>query len=230
MTFLRVRACSFVAALAIAGVLAAATDVRSQAVAVPDGGTVLSVATAEVAGVWGIRTSAVRLELVGDLPTSVDSIRVEEGGRDRWIMTMWIDGGRVRRFMKAGAMAPFAIAVHALERGVTVDSTDVRIEARVAWGAPDPARFIDPVGMTTERVIAAGEALMTPAVRPPLLMRGGDSVEAVLTRSGVVMRVQAEALGSARGGDTVLVRLASGRRVEARAVAPGIVALIGGGA
>jgi len=218
------------AAIAAAGTFLVGTaGASAQATPVLDGSTVVGITATAVSEAWEIPIHSVRVEVAGDVPAEVDSVLVEEGGRDRWIMTMWVGDGRIRRFVKAGSMAPFAVAVRAMARGVMVDSTDVRIEARVAWGAPDPDRFFDPVGMTTERVIGAGEALMPPAVRPPLLVRGGDPVEAVLERSGVIMRVQAEALGSARDGDLLLVRLASGLRMEARVVAPGIVALIGGG-
>jgi flagella basal body P-ring formation protein FlgA len=201
----------------------------AQSAIVLDGRPALELAAGEISRAWGLPTESVRLELVGDLPPTVDSLLIEAGGRDRWILTMWAGEGRIRRFVRVGAMTPTAVATRKLARGVTVDSADVRMEPRVVWGVPEPEGFVDPVGMTTERAIAAGEALVAPGVRPPLLVRGGDAVEAVMERSGIVMRVQAEALGSARHGETLLVRLASGMRTEARVIAPGIVALIEGG-
>jgi flagella basal body P-ring formation protein FlgA len=205
------------------------TVAYAQSAIATDGLPALELVAREVARAWGTPAEIVRVELVGDLPPGVDSLLVEAGGRDRWILKMWVGEGSIRRFVNAGVMAPAAVATRDLVRGVTVDSADVRIEPRVVWGVPDPDGFVDPVGMTTERVIAAGEALVAPGVRPPLLVHGGDSVEAVLERSGIVMRVQAEALGSARDGEKLLVRLASGMRTEARVVAPGIVTLIEGG-
>ncbi len=69
-----------------------------------------------------------------------------------------------------------------------------------------------------------------PAVRPPLLFNGGDEVEAVLEQSGVTMRVRAEALQSGRLGESVRVRLMSGKRMSGRAIARGVVQLIPGAA
>ena len=111
---------------------------------------------------------------------------------------------------------------------VMVDAVNTMAEA-IAWGPPAEP-LPDPTGMITERVIQEGEILRSPAVRPPLFVRGGDAIQAVLREPGVVMRLKAEALSSAREGERVLLRLASGLRTEGTAIAPGLVELTSGGA
>jgi flagella basal body P-ring formation protein FlgA len=175
-----------------------------------------------------VPTEKVRVEVVGGFPPYVDSAGVDRAGGGRWIASFWVGDAVSRRFLRVGSVRSIPVAVEALDRGTAVQPEDVAMEERVVWErlAAPPA---DPVGMVATRLIPAGEALAAPSVRPPLLFKGGDEVDAILERSGLVLRVKAEALSSGREGETVLVRLTSGKRMSARAIGPGLVHLTSGG-
>lgn len=180
-----------------------------------------------IALAWGVPEADVVLANPDGFPDRVDSVSVGEASAGRWLVTFWVDAGAVRRFTRAGRRTTVPVARRTITRGAVVDSTAVRFESRVVWdGAPPPP---NPIGLVAQRRVAEGQILRHPAVRAPVLVTGGQQIEAVLSRSGVVMTVKAEALGSARAGDVVRVRLASGLRTEGRAVARGRVRLVDGG-
>lgn len=180
-----------------------------------------------IARAWGVSSAQVVLEDAQALPGTADSVQVAEAANGRWLVTFWIDGGAVRRFQRAGLEARVPVAARPVARGAVVQTDDVAFESRVVWA--DESIPPDPIGLVAQRRIAEGSLLRDPAVRPPYLVVGGQEIEAVLSRAGVVMTVAGEALGSARQGDVLLVRLASGLRTEARAISPGRVELIAGG-
>lgn len=168
-----------------------------------------------------------RVELTGSVPHSADSVAIVQGS-GRWIVTFFVDGARVRRFARSGQVGPVPVAARPISRGTVLVQEDVRMERRVAWDDGDEAPG-DVIGLVAQRVLTEGEPLSAPAVRPPYLVRGGDPVQAVYRRSGVVMTLRAEALGTARRGDHVRVKLPSGVRMEGTVVGPGRVELNGGG-
>ncbi len=204
---------------------------KAQAPVAPGGAAspVPALVVERMADLWALEAESVRVEVAGEVPRVVDSVQVEPGGGSRFLVTFWSGDGAVRRFAKVGHLGEVPVATHRIERGATLDSTDFRFEVRVVDGPPGEPRA-DPTGMVAERVIELGTALGAPGVRAPYVVRGGDTVEATLVRSGVALTVQAEALGSARAGQPVRVRLASGLRMESLATAPGVVRLTPGGA
>ena len=178
---------------------------------------------------WDLDAAQVRVELMdGSVTSPVDSLLVRGGTSDRWIVTLWAGDGVTRRFVRAGVARPVPVASGDLPRNHEVLAEDVHTDTRVVWGPPRPPAP-HPVGMVTSRRGTAGEPLAAPAVRPPLMFKGGDPVEAVLDQAGVHLRVRAEALASAREGDRIFVRLESGKRMAALAIAKGLVQLITGG-
>lgn len=179
---------------------------------------------ARLAELWAIPPGSVRIELPPDAPTRVDSVAIEPGSGDRWIATFVVGGGAVRRFVRVGHVQAVPVAVAAMPREHIIREEDLTMGSRIVWGPPVEAPPA-PDGWVTHRRIVAGDALVEPAVRPPLFVRGGDEVEAVFVRAGVVLKVKAEALSSARSGQVVAVRMPSGKRMDGRAVAPGRVAL-----
>jgi len=181
-----------------------------------------------VAEAWEASADAIRIELPTDLPAAIDSLSATEGSGVRWIVTLWSDGRTIRRFARAGTVRTVSVAARSMPRDHALEPEDIGRAERIVWGPPPPP-FDLPDGWVTQRRIRAGEVLERPAVRPPLLIRGGDPVKAVLKRSGVVLTVFAEALSSARKGEPVSVRMPSGRRMDGRALASGVVALNPGG-
>lgn len=184
---------------------------------------------AELGTQLSVEPSSLRAEVVDGLTPPVDSLAVTLAGSNRWIVTAWGNGAAQRRFLRVEHVATVPVAAHAIERGVEVRPDDVRFEERaLPWSANAPSTD-DPVGMVAARPVAAGEVLREPTVRAPLLVRGGEPVEAVLVRSGLLMTLRAEALGSARRGEFVHVRLPSGARAQATVVGSGLVHLSEGG-
>lgn len=175
---------------------------------------------------WGVAPELVRLEVVGGVPEAVDSVSVAPSSSDRWILSLWSGGDLTRRFLRAGVEQAVPLAARPLERGLEVGASDVSYGVELMWGGPRVA--VDPVGMVTQRMVAEGEPLVDPTVRAPFVVDGGQEVDALYQGAGVSLVVRGEALGKARTGDVLLVRLASGVRMSARAVAPGRVELIGG--
>lgn len=183
-----------------------------------------------VADSLGVAPGRVRVEITGasGLEAQLDSVSASRGGGDRWVVTAWAGGSATTRLARVGLAFESPVAARDLARGHVVSEGDVRQETVIRWGA-SASEWPDPVGMVTERAVRAGEPLGEPAVRPPLLVRGGDPVEALLEAAGIQLRMRGEALASARRGDRLRVRLESGRRVEATAVDAGVVRLVGGG-
>lgn len=187
-----------------------------------------------VAGELGVPTEQVRVALPGleDAhadPVAADSITVRRGSGERWLLTSWREGRASVRFMRVGLIEELAVAARDLPRGHMLDQEDVTWSERVRWGS-GAGPVADPVGQVTERSVRVGEPLVAPSVRPPLLVRGGEAVEALFDDGTVRMSMRGTALASARQGGRLHVRLESGRRLEAIAVDEGIVRLqMGGG-
>ncbi|NNF28967.1 MAG: flagellar basal body P-ring formation protein FlgA [Gemmatimonadetes bacterium] len=178
----------------------------------------------QLAALWEVAPTLVRVELPADAPTSVDSVSIDGGSGDRWIATFVVDGYVVRRFVRVGHQQDVAVAAADIPRDHVLGPDDLAMGSQTMWGPPSAPGPI-PDGWVAHRRIDAGEVLAEPAVRPPFMVRGGDEVEAVFVRGGVVLSIRAEALSSARSGEPVSVRMPSGKRMEGHAVAPGRVAL-----
>jgi flagella basal body P-ring formation protein FlgA len=202
-----------------------ATPLEAQRVAAVGAHDFADVLAELVAPGLGVSPERVRVDWAGDPPVA-DFVRVDGAGSGRWVATLWSAGVVTRRYVRVGLERQVPVAARQLDRGEEIAHEDVRLESRVLWGAAaGDAVDLDAVGMVASRVVAEGEILAAPAVRPPLLVRGGEEVEAVLEQSGVLLRARAEALGSARRGESVYVRLTSGKRMAARAVGLGVVRL-----
>ncbi len=191
---------------------------------------------ARVAAILDVNVADIRVDLAEATPDAdqaperaADSVSVRRGSGDGWILTSWIGETARARLFEVGVVETVAVAARDLPRGHALTPEDVAWSERVrplseAVGTPDP------VGQVVERAMRAGELLAAPAVRPPLLVRGGEAVEAVFDEGAVRMSLRATALASAREGGHLHVRLETGRRLEATAVDRGRVRLsLGGG-
>lgn len=124
---------------------------------------------------------------------------------------------------RAQAQAPDSVpgvplAAREIMRGTVLTDPDVTYPAGVerdSTGAP--------VGWVARRVIAAGEPLRAPAVAPPDLVRVGDAVQAVFRQGGLEIRLIGRAMGAARAGEKVMVRIDTHRRFEGVVVGPRLV-------
>ncbi len=110
------------------------------------------------------------------------------------------------------------LAARDISRGTVLTERDVTYPAgaeRDSTGAP--------VGWVARRVISAGESLREPAVAPPDLVRVGDVVQAVFSQGGLEIRLIGRAMGAARAGEKVMVRVDMHRRFEGVVVGPRLV-------
>jgi flagella basal body P-ring formation protein FlgA len=123
----------------------------------------------------------------------------------------------------ADAQAPEAapgvpVAAREIARGTILTDQDVTYPAGVerdSTGAP--------VGWVARRVITAGEPLREPAVAQPDLVHVGDVVQAVFSAGGLEIRLIGRAMGAARAGEKVMVRVDMHRRFEGVVVGPRLV-------
>jgi flagella basal body P-ring formation protein FlgA len=124
---------------------------------------------------------------------------------------------------RAAAQAPDTasstpVAAREIARGTVLTDQDVTYPAGVerdSTGAP--------VGWVARRVIAAGEPLREPAVTPPDLVHVGDAVQAVFRDGPIEMRLIGRAMGAARAGEKVMIRIDMHRRFEGVVVGPRLV-------
>ena len=116
------------------------------------------------------------------------------------------------------------VARRELARGAVLAAGDVDtvVSARVAPARRDGAERPAP-GWIVRRLIRAGEPLRAPAVVPPPLVASGSPVTVVWDHAGVRVTRAGTALGDARRGERVLVRVDAQRRVAGVATEPGVV-------
>lgn len=123
----------------------------------------------------------------------------------------------------AAQEARVPVAARDLARGAALTADDIAYRAADAGVAAANSSAEVGVGWVTRRVIRAGETLRPPAVAPPEVIRAGEPVEVRWSGEAIELRLQGVAAASAREGERVWVRLATGWRVEGEAVAPGQV-------
>lgn len=186
-----------------------------------------------VAERWGVDSAAVRLDW-GPAPRSrrpAENARprlVGSGVDGRWVVRLrGREGGGFGLRLRAGAMVRVPVAAEPLGRGEALTAEDIAREDRVRWGPPDERGFEVAPGWVARRSIRAGETLTRPAVSPPALVRSGQQVRVIFETARVRLSVPGEAVGTAKRGERVRVRLRTGRRVRGRAEAPGRVRVPG---
>ena len=179
-----------------------------------------------IAAQWKIESASVFVTVSDDWLSELDSLDLRPSDSDRWMVTAYEGDSVVRRFVQVGHEALRPVAARGLERGSVVRGDALAFEVIRVLGAPAEAIEVD--GWIAQRRIRVGEILAPPAVRPPRVVRGGDTVEALARSGAVEISARATALNSGRIGDRVRVRLASGLELSAEAVGPGIVLLVEG--
>ena len=115
------------------------------------------------------------------------------------------------------------VARHDLARGHALTAADVDTVVVDAPGRATAARA-EP-GWITRRVVRAGEPLRAPALEPPPLVSSGAAVTLVWETNGLRLTRQGTALGDARRGDRVAVRVDATRRFTGVVTAKGVVSV-----
>lgn len=127
---------------------------------------------------------------------------------------------RVRGFVDA------LVATRALPRGSRIDADAVRIEKQAVSSLRDGfyTSIDSVVDLETQRSIRPGTVLTAQHLAAPRLIRRGESVMLVVRSGDFRIQTQGKALDDARRGRSLRVRNStSGRVVEGRAIAPGVV-------
>jgi flagella basal body P-ring formation protein FlgA len=190
--------------------------------------------SADVAAVWSVPASAVRLEWGRGVPATVleaTPYRLAGRGTDGWFVVVFEPaGGAAAVRLHAGTMDTVQVATRALPVGSRLASTDLEASARLRWGPPVTRSETPGPGWQVRRPIAVGEALSRPAVAPPLLVAAGSAVRLLWERGGVQIALDGIALNDARQGETVRARVEGrGRYAAGTVIAPGTAALSNGG-
>ncbi len=123
-------------------------------------------------------------------------------------------------------LQPVVVAARPLARGQTVSAADLRIEHR------DTARLHqafytdtgDLIGQRARRQVAAGRILHPGLLERRRLVRRGGTVQILVERGALKVRMQGKALQNGALGDRVRVRnRASGREITGEVIAAGVV-------
>ena len=115
--------------------------------------------------------------------------------------------------LQESAAVAGAVATRTLPRGTILQASDVTGDAAASV-----------LGFETQRVITAGESLRAPAIAPAAAIRAGETVTVRVEMSGIIVTRPGVALGTARVGQPVRVRLGQ-HSLSGIADAPGVVRL-----
>ncbi len=159
----------------------------------------------------------------GGLEVTVDVARLARGHRTMAEVT-YLDV----RSRRATRWIPVEVT---LERAVLKLTAPVprgrpvtRDVVEVAWvRRPYPLAMRDPEaleGLVARRDLPAGTVLAAGFLERPIIVARGDRVSLVARRGALEIEAPGEALERGRAGDTVRVRVAAGRVVRAKVVAP----------
>lgn len=152
------------------------------------------------------------------------------GSGGYWVVRFKLkSGGPASVRLRAGLLTPLSVASRQLQRGEVLTAEDMAVSVNLAWGPPRLPGVMPSEGWIVQRVMASGDPLREPAVRPPLAVVSGHSVELIWEEGAIGLRMPGTAAGSAVLGETVFVRTESGQRLRGVAVAPGTVNVTRGG-
>lgn len=124
------------------------------------------------------------------------------------------------------AFRPVVVLKNAVLRGATLRPTDVETrEFDVSGFAAGYLADTDlAIGKIAKRSLAVGTVLAPSHLKPPHLVRRGDTVTVLLNNGGLQIRAQAQALGD--GGENERVRarnIATGKIIDGTVIGPGLL-------
>lgn len=210
----------------------------SDSLAWPAAGAIEARVRSLVAARWDVQPDAVVLEWgVVDapwIPGAEVALSLTGSGHGGWWTVQfrgleeYQDDFLVR--FRAGVAVPTPVATRRLERGVTLEASDIRWSETPIWGEPQEgsSRVVEP-GWVTRRVVRTGELLAPPTVDRPVLVEGGRDVEIQWERGTISLKLRGRAIQSGAMGERVWVRTESGHRLEGTVDGPGRVVVLGSG-
>lgn len=183
----------------------------------------------EIAARWGVASPTIRLEWgrvrEPSLPTEGAQVRlIGSGAGGSWVVAFEAPatGSEYRVQVRAGVVSRVPVAARRLERGVTLEDSDIEYRSVLHWGPPQAAAEVG-AGWITRRALSAGEELRAPAVSRPQIIQAGETVEVIYRAGPIQLSIRGKAGGSAAAGETIWVRTENGRRIMGVAEAPGVV-------
>lgn len=204
-----------VVALAVTGAMA----VHASAVYAQGASALESTLRAEVARLWGVSPSGVRVELQTAVPAGLAccaSVRIG-GGRSgyRSAVVDPTEGRPLAVRFRAGTVREVRVATREILRGDTLGATDLESVEAVVWGRPasSPSRFAES-GWVARARIAPGDQVVYPEASPPPAVHPGDAVRVLIVQGEATATLTGVALGRGRLGDRVQVRLDDGRGIQ----------------
>jgi flagella basal body P-ring formation protein FlgA len=187
----------------------------------------------ELAQRWSVLPSSLVLQWGrprgGQVPEGFDVVELIGHGKDgRWVVAFReVRGARdaVSVLLRAGVEVSVPVARRSLERGRALGEGDLEMEVRTKWGSLDEMPEPCALGWVTQRRIEAGEVLVQPGVKPPLMVESGRTVQALWTNGRVELKLQARAMGSGSMGQRVYVRTEDGTRLSGVVQGSGLVVI-----
>lgn len=183
----------------------------------------------EISARWGVATTAIQLEwgrVREPFPLTDDTQAklLGSGAGGSWIVAFEAPatGSEYRVQVRAGVVSRVPVAARRLERGVTLENSDIDYRSQVHWGPPRAAPEVG-VGWVTRRALSAGEELRAPTVDRPQIIEAGQTVRVIYRTGSIQLSVRGKAGGSAAAGEEVWVRTESGQRLMGVAEAPGLI-------
>ena len=190
----------------------------------------------EVASRWSVPEDQVALEwtraataAAARLGESDARVRLLGGDGGWFTVVAGPAGDPLALRLHAGVSTTVQVATRAMAVGERLGAADIGEETRVRFGPPAaPGERQPGVGWEVRRPVRSGEPLAWPAIAPPAVIENGKPVSVLWERGGVRVRLDGVALGDARLGDVVGVRVQHRQgRLSGIAVAPGVVRLDG---
>lgn len=233
------------AAMMFGAVLAAPPALRAQAPAEDaedeEWSLVETAVRTDVAGRWAVAVDQVVLEWgprhdihaqeAGFAPELVGT-----GMNGQWVVRVQSVRGTVGVRVRAGVIASVATAARALRRGHVLQAEDIRFDQQIVWGPPAGSEDLagakhlakaeaDPylAGWVVQTRVQTGALLVEPAVAPPSVVKSGENVSVSWSTGAIRLTLMGRAMGTARAGESVLVRLETGKRLRGIAEADGTI-------
>jgi flagella basal body P-ring formation protein FlgA len=167
----------------------------------------------QIGQLWNLPARDVHLDW-GHLssPRALDGqtpFRLLGGGEDGWFAVVFEPEGRsqVASRLRAGCTDSVLIATRPLIAGTRLAAGDLRLQARIHWGAPSRGEEPQPtIGWVARRGIREGSVIDRSLAGPPPLVDSGKQVRVIWRGGSVSVAVEGVALNSAGLGELVRVR------------------------
>lgn len=138
-------------------------------------------------------------------------------------------GWRMQVATEMQVWLPVLVATRVIDRGQVISAADVKSQEIDIGKAPrgfyHHAKQV--TGMSAKRRIRANQVLSPGLIALPLAVKRGDKVKIVATQDGISASMSGEAISNAAEGDVIRVKnLSSGKTIDAKVIAPGVVTSI----